>query len=75
MDESRLMVTRLSANVTEAHIREIFSRYGTVPGVYVPTDRRLRRHRGKAFVQCAEGAGAAAALTHMNGGQLDGNVL
>ncbi|MDI7276292.1 MAG: RNA-binding protein [Anaerolineae bacterium] len=71
----RLFVGNLPYTTTESTLRELFSRYGTVEGAQVALDRETGRSRGFAFVDMATDADAQAAITNLNGYQLDGRPL
>jgi RNA recognition motif-containing protein len=47
---SKMYVGNLAWSATENDIRELFSQYGTVSEVAIPTDRESGRPRGFAFV-------------------------
>jgi RNA-binding protein with serine-rich domain 1 len=60
-------VEGLSRNVTEAHIREIFGKFGMI--------RKVTLGRGWCQVQYETETEVEGACKYMNGGQLDGNLL
>ncbi len=70
----KLCVNRLSRNVTRDHIVEIFSVYGKVASVDLPTSRNFV-HPGYAYVEYEEHADCEKAMRHMNGGQIDGQEV
>lgn len=72
---SRLHVGHLTRNVTEAHIKEIFANFGTVKSVDLALDKIVMLPRGFAYVEFETKDDAANAKLHMDGGQLDGNIL
>ncbi len=71
----RLHVARLTRNVNEDHIKEIFGTFGTVKSVELAIDRVVNLPRGFAYVEFEERADAEKARMAMDGGQLDGNYL
>ena len=62
-------VSRLTRNVTEAHLREIFSRYGEVKDAYLKSGDKI------GYVKYASSECAEKAVRCMNGGQIDGVVV
>lgn len=67
--ECKIFVDRLTRNVHEGHIREIFGAYGHVRTV------KHHRQRGWAHVEYDEGEAARRAIHGMDGGQIDGSVI
>jgi RNA recognition motif-containing protein len=63
----KLHVDNLSAATTEEDLRGLFSAYGNVAEVNVPTDRTNGRSRRFAFVTMATPEGARSALQGLNG--------
>ena len=61
--------------MTEAHLKEIFTNYGPVKSVELALDKMVMLPRGFAYVEFENKEDAATARAHMDGGQLDGNVL
>lgn len=72
---TRLHVGRLTRNVTQEHIQEIFSNFGKLKSVDLAIDNRVNLPRGFAYVVYETRAEADLARLTMDGGQLDGNVL
>jgi RNA recognition motif-containing protein len=71
----KLYVGNLSYNTGESELREMFGAYGTVESVAVITDRDTGRSKGFGFVEMADGAATQAAITALNGKELDGRTL
>lgn len=71
----RLHVGHLTRNVTEAHVREIFANFGTLKSVELALDKVVMLPRGFAYVEYETKEDAAQAKLHMDGGQLDGNIV
>lgn len=61
--------------MNEGHIREIFSNFGTLKSVELAIDKSVNLPRGFAYVEYENKEDATKAQAHMNGGQLDGNIL
>jgi RNA recognition motif-containing protein len=70
----KLYVGNLPFSVTEAELRELFGRHGTVERVSVITDRETGRPRGFAFVEM-DARGAEDAMRALDGTQLGGRTL
>ena len=72
---TRLHVGHLTRNVNEAHVREIFGNFGALKSVELAMDKLVNLPRGFAYVDFELREDAVKAQAHMNGGQLDGNLL
>ena len=73
---SKLYVGNLSYSTTEADLRSAFESDGRkVKDVSIITDRMTGQPRGFAFVQMATDQDAAAAITALDGQDLDGRTL
>ncbi|RKP07412.1 hypothetical protein THASP1DRAFT_3866, partial [Thamnocephalis sphaerospora] len=70
-----ITVAKLTRNVQEGHLREVFGTYGDIRAVELELLPRLKVHRGTAVIEFESMAQAENAVDHMNGGQLDGNEL
>ena len=70
-----IYVGKLPSSATEAQLRELFAQYGTVQAVRLITDRDTGRPRGFGFVEMEEDAAALAAMTALNGTDMDGRAL
>ncbi|EPT03703.1 hypothetical protein FOMPIDRAFT_1079421, partial [Fomitopsis schrenkii] len=70
-----VIVTNLTRNVVEAHLRTIFSFYGDITKIDLPVFGKSGQNRGKAAIEYADTASAHTAASHMDGGQLDGAIL
>ena len=71
----KLYVGNLPFSVTEAELRELFGRHGSVDSVSVITDRETGRPRGFAFVEMSEPSAATDAIRALDGTQLGGRAL
>lgn len=73
---TKLYIGNLSYNTTEESLRAAFGADGRgVTEVSIITDRETGRPRGFAFVQMASPADAQAAISALDGQQLDGRTL
>lgn len=70
-----IFVGNLSFGTTEDSIRSLFESYGTVDRVNVVTDRDTGQARGFAFVEMGVDAEGNAAISGLNGKDLDGRTL
>ncbi|EDO44931.1 predicted protein, partial [Nematostella vectensis] len=72
---TKLYVAHLTRNVNKDHVQEIFSVYGRVKTVDLPTDRTNNLSRGFAYVEYVDPEECEKALKHMDGGQIDGQEI
>ena len=70
-----LFVANLTSNVTDEHLVDIFSNFGTVGRAFVAADSKCGHCKGYGFVEFGSLLDAQAAYVHMNGGQIDGNRI
>jgi RNA recognition motif-containing protein len=70
-----IYVGNLSYQVTEEAVSEVFSEYGTVKRVQLPTDRETGRLRGFGFVEMSTEAEEAAAIDALDGAEWMGRDL
>jgi RNA recognition motif-containing protein len=65
----------MSYNTSEEDLRDLFAQYGTVLSANIIIDRETRRPKGFAFVEMEEDSAAAAAISQLDGKDLDGRNL
>jgi RNA recognition motif-containing protein len=70
-----IYVGNLSFQAEEEDIREVFSEYGKVSRVSLPTDRETGRKRGFAFVDMESDAEEDAAIAELDGAEWLGREL
>jgi RNA recognition motif-containing protein len=70
-----IYVGNLSYEVTQEDITSIFSEYGTVKRVQLPTDRETGRPRGFGFVEMSSDAEETAAIDALDGAEWMGRDL
>ena len=70
-----LYVGNLSYDTTEDTLRTLFAEYGEIESANLITDRYTGRSRGFAFVEMATEEEAQAAMSGMNGKEVDGREL
>ena len=68
----KLYVGNLSWSTTDEGLRHAFERFGQVTDARVITDRETGRSRGFGFVTFEQNEHAIAAVTGMDGAQIDG---
>lgn len=71
----KLYVGNLSYDTTETSLKELFGELGEVASVNLITDRMSGRSKGFAFVEMAGYDAAQAAITQLNGKQVDGRAI
>jgi len=71
----KLYVGNLSFNNTEAELKELFGRHGSVESVNVIMDRETGRARGFAFVEMSEGSAAQDAIRALDGTDFGGRTI
>lgn len=71
----RLFVGNLAYSTTEDRLRQEFERFGTVTSVAVVIDRMSGRSRGFGFVEFATSEEGQAAMSELNGAQMDGREI
>src|SRR5947199_5090182 len=71
----KLYVGNLSFETTENDLQDLFEPHGTVNEVHLMMDRFSGKSRGFAFVTMNDNAQASAALSGLNGHELNGRPL
>jgi RNA recognition motif-containing protein len=71
----KLYVGNLSFATREDDLRQLFSSYGTPDSVAVISDRDTGRSKGFGFVEFSNDDEARAAMSALNGRELDGRAL
>ncbi|MBD2778181.1 RNA recognition motif domain-containing protein [Iningainema tapete] len=70
-----IYVGNLSYNVSQDELSQVFSEYGTVKRVQLPTDRETGRARGFGFVEMESEAAEDAAIQALDGAEWMGRVM
>ncbi|NET36622.1 MAG: RNA-binding protein [Cyanothece sp. SIO1E1] len=70
-----IYVGNLSYQVTQDDLTEVFTEYGTVKRVHLPTDRETGRLRGFAFVEMEAETEEDAAIEALDGAEWMGRDL
>ena len=72
---SNVYVGNLTFNTTSADLQALFGAHGEVKKAQVITDRETGRSRGFGFVEMATSEAAEAAISSLNGREVDGRAL
>lgn len=70
-----IYVGNLSYSVTQDDLTQVFSEYGTVTRVQLPTDRETGRARGFGFVEMESEAAENAAIQALDGAEWMGRAM
>ena len=70
-----IYVGNMSFDTTEDHLRQAFEGYGEVSTIKVITDRDSGQPKGFAFVEMSTKDEAIAAISGLNGQDLNGRAL
>lgn len=74
-DFMSIYVGNLSFDATQDDINEVFTEYGSVKSVKVPTDRETGRVRGFAFVEMSSESEEQAAIEALDGAEWMGRTI
>ncbi|KAK4541151.1 hypothetical protein LTR36_008225 [Oleoguttula mirabilis] len=72
---AKIVIEKLTKNVNEGHLREIFSTYGVIQELEMPMNRQFMMNKGIAYILYAEARYAESAIAHMHEAQLDGALI
>ena len=72
---TKLFVGSLSFGVNEDKLRELFETVGTVTSAVIINDRDTNRSKGFGFVEMGSEQEAQAAISTLNGKDLDGRNI
>lgn len=70
-----IYVGNLSYNVTETDLEQVFSEYGEVRRVHLPTDKETGRPRGFGFVEMGSETEEQSAIEALDGAEQNGWVV
>ena len=65
----------MSRETTEKDLRGIFEPFGSVQSCVIVNDAETGRSKGFGFVDMPKAGDAKAAVRHLNGSELDGEIL
>jgi RNA recognition motif-containing protein len=71
----KLYVGNLTYGVTDSTLQQMFASYGTVQSAQVIMDRDTGRSKGFGFVEMKSDQEAQAAMTGLNGKEVEGRAL
>jgi len=71
----KIYIGNMSFDTTEDSLRQAFEAFGEVNSVNIIADRDTGRPRGFAFVEMSTSEDANAAISGLNGKELDGRQL
>ena len=72
---NKVYVGNLSYGTTDGDLQGLFGPHGTVQSARVITDRDTGRSKGFGFVEMDSGEQAQAAITALNGQEVNGRAL
>lgn len=72
--QNKLFIGNLPFKLTEDDIRELFTKFGSITEVAIPTNRETGRPRGFAFVTYESADSANEALT-LDGHEMEGRKI
>jgi cold-inducible RNA-binding protein len=70
-----LFIGNMSFQTTEGDLRTLFEPYGEITRIHIVQDRDTGQARGFAFVEVADDAEAAKAISALNGKEVAGRAL
>lgn len=70
-----IFVGNLSFQTTQDELQAAFAAYGAVERVSIVTDRDSGQPRGFGFVEMSERSAAEAAISQLNGKEMNGRAL
>ena len=71
----KLYIGNLSFETTENDLQDLFAQHGTVNEVHLMLDRFTSKSRGFAFVTMNDNTQASAAMSALNGHELNGRTV
>ncbi|PWY66409.1 RNA-binding domain-containing protein [Aspergillus heteromorphus CBS 117.55] len=72
---SKVIIEKLTKNVNESHLREVFGGFGDIKSLDIPMNKAFMTNRGCAYILYHDPADAEAAIAHMHEAQFDGAIL
>ena len=71
----RLLVRNMSRKTTEKDLRDMFESFGSVQSCVIVNDAETGTSKGFGFIEMPKPGDAKAAIHHLNGFELDDEVL
>ncbi|KAG5999252.1 hypothetical protein E4U43_002183 [Claviceps pusilla] len=72
---TKIVVERLSKNINQDHLYEIFGQFGSIKDLDLPMNRTFGTNRGTAYILFDHEADAESAISHMHEAQVDGAII
>jgi RNA recognition motif-containing protein len=72
---NKLYVGNLAYSIGDTDLEQLFAPHGTVQSAHVIVDRETGRSKGFGFVEMGSDQEAQAAMTALNGKEVDGRTL
>ncbi|KAH6887976.1 hypothetical protein B0T10DRAFT_64640 [Thelonectria olida] len=72
---TKIVVERLSKNINEQHLQEIFGQFGRIKDLDLPINRTFGTNRGTAYILYDHETDAEEAIAHMHEAQVDGATI
>ncbi|KAI9651869.1 MAG: hypothetical protein M1831_007534 [Alyxoria varia] len=72
---TKIVVEKLTKNVMEDHLRELFGSFGVIREIDMPMNTQFNTNRGTAYIMYDDANDAETAMIKMHEGQLDGATL
>ncbi|KAH7316613.1 hypothetical protein B0I35DRAFT_479443 [Stachybotrys elegans] len=70
-----IVVERLTKNINEGHLHELFGQFGPIADLDLPMNRSFGTNRGTAYILYDHVADAEAAIAHMHEAHVDGAMI
>ncbi len=70
-----IYVSNLSFHTSEADLKDLFSKFGTVTSAKIIMDRETNRSRGFAFIEMPSEEEGNKAMTGLNNKEIEGRAL
>jgi RNA recognition motif-containing protein len=70
-----IFIGNLAYEVTQSDLNDVFSEYGKVERIHLPTDRETGKMRGFAFIELASPADEQKAINELNQAEWMGRTL
>ncbi|KAK3331365.1 hypothetical protein B0H66DRAFT_448107, partial [Apodospora peruviana] len=75
LKSTKIVVERLTKNINESHLRDVFGQFGEIEDLDLPLNRQSGTNRGTAYILYVSEADAEAAIANMHEAQLDGATI
>jgi RNA-binding protein with serine-rich domain 1 len=72
---TKIVIEKLTKNVNEGHLQEIFGSYGEIQDLEMPKNPQFFMNKGIAYILYTDAKHAKSAIAHMHEAQLDGAMI